>query len=225
MKSKNIAIFSLIFILVSTYLLYEGSRLHTSTHLSDWLRSAPIYFISKAQQSLNRQQSADGVAHIKNAVTSIKSIERYTAPDVKKHMDRAIFELDYLSDQLLHGQANEITLNHVFFGAINAVAYAELRISEKELELGGAHQALAHMKTVQILLQRSLYYADTTRPIKNEELKIISHVKSLISEIEKSGTVSEQEFTQINSEIEALLNKMLKTDYGNLDYRIPIDNN
>ena len=216
MNNKNTAVFSIIFLCASMYLLHISSSPYSESHLSNWLRTAPIYFVSKAQQSLNKQQPKEGVENIKNAIISMKSIERYSADEVKTYIDKSIFELNFISDQILHNKIDKSELNHAFYRAINTVAYAELRISKNEFAQGEVYQSLALMKTVQILLQRSLVYSDSSDTLKEEELIIIEHVKILISEIEESGVLSEKEFILINTEIEELLNKMLKTDYENI---------
>lgn len=211
MEDRNTALTSIAVILVSFLALGIFTVNQSKENISDWLTRAPITFLSKAQYELNKNHDYSSKDNLFNAIHSMQSIERYTSDEVKVYVDLAISELYELLEIMEYKHLSTSDINHAYFDAINAVAYAELRISEHEFEIGKEKHSLKLMSTVLVLLNKSLAYIPEDAKAAPIEKSIIHHVRQMIDKIKATGKFSKKEFEQINQEIEGLLDAIFHT--------------
>ncbi|SMD31654.1 hypothetical protein SAMN04488029_0017 [Reichenbachiella faecimaris] len=206
MKNNTIAIWSIVLICVSMFLLSQFSKTYYKSNLSEWLSTAPIFFLSKAQLEFNRHHIYDATEMLQKATHAMQSIERYSTPDANSYVDKSIFELQKLTVLISQENISETELNQAYFRCINSVAYAELRISEKEFLEGQYLKPLGLMNTVLILLNKSItYIKDENSAYLLKEKSIIKHVHHLIDQIEKTGKLDAVDYEKVNQEIRDLL--------------------
>ena len=207
MKNISNGVWGILIVTVSIIALSFFTRNHSKDDINDWLTTAPIFFLSQAQYELNAKNKYTCRENLYNAINSMKSLERYSSDDVKQYVDQSIFELYHLIEVSEYKNLNVSDSNLVIFHAINAVAYAELRISEDEFKNGKSEESLVLMKTVLVLLNQSINYIELSDISELEEISIISHVEKMVNKIKLDGHISDKEFDTINLEIEAVLNK------------------
>ncbi|MEQ6120784.1 hypothetical protein [Reichenbachiella sp. MALMAid0571] len=202
-KLDNIAIWGVLIVVAGIGTLTYLSHLSAQKHIGEWTATSPIRFLSKAQQHLNEHEPYECVENIQKAIKIVKSIEYYGDNNVNKYLEKSINDLNKIVDEIEEDHISTTDVNMALFEALNAVAYAELMISEHDLENNDHHKAIFLLKTTLSALEKSTRYIQAKDELKEE--KLISEVKSAIDYLDSPNQTSHYDFTKINEEIEELL--------------------
>ncbi len=202
---KNIAIWSIFDLCVAiTVLVYLSSK-GTEQHISDCFATSPAHSLYRAQKAINLDKIDLAEKEIFNAISDLKSVEAYSDLDVNVYLERAVEDLTKIESELLADDLNVEDLNIAFFETMNALAYADLKIAEKDLANGDKYKAIGLLKASVQILQSSLLYMDDS--LRNQENMIISQLSEAIDSLTDSPYVSAYDFRKINAEIEEILDK------------------
>jgi len=205
-KIDNIAIMGVITVVIGIGLLTYLSHLSAQKHIGEWTATSPICFLSKAQQHLNEHEPYDCVENIHKSIKLIKEIEFYGNKSVNKYLEKSVGDLTKIIEEIEEDRISKKDVNMALFEALNAVAYAELMISEHDLENNDHNKAIFLLETTLVALQKSTRYIQSKDDF-NEE-KLISEVKFAIKHLKSSGQSSPYDFTEINREIEDILERV-----------------
>ncbi len=201
--APNIAILSIIIVTTAIVILFYISEENAKEHISDWLATSPVHSLYKAQNALNRNHYDQAQEALDKAILELQSIERYSDETVNKYINNTIEDLITIEDELIDGKLNLDDLNLVFFEAMNAVAYADLKIAEQDLKEEKKYKAVYLLKSSVLILKRSLLY--TNDSVKKKENKIIYQLSGVLDSLKSSPDFNFYGFSEINDEIEEIL--------------------
>tara|TARA_R110000868_G_scaffold154186_3_gene380270 strand:+ start:434 stop:1078 length:645 start_codon:yes stop_codon:yes gene_type:complete len=205
-KLDNIAIWGIIIVVAGIGTLTYLSHLSAQKHIGEWTATSPIRFLSKAQQHLNEHEPYECVENIHKAIKLIKTIEYYGDKTVNKYLENSINDLTRIVEEIEGDEISIKDVNMALFEALNAVAYAELMISEHDLDNNDHQKAIFLLQTTLSALKKSTRYIQPEDGFNEERL--ISEVKSAIEYLNSSNQSSQYDFSEINQEMEEVLERV-----------------
>lgn len=167
----------------------------------------PDILLSNSRTYFEEDAHGRSVMHLYNAIEAIKKIEQDLEPESKEKVDRAVVQLE----QILQDMSGEIfdvkKLNEASVKALNALTYAELKISEHFVESHELGKAKLALKYGMLHVKHALVFAEGAK--KEYEISIYTEMDSLI----ESDELSDKEIIQkLERMIEDLDNLGLQLD-------------
>ncbi|MFY0599796.1 MAG: hypothetical protein JXR03_08985 [Cyclobacteriaceae bacterium] len=127
------------------------------------------------------------------AIETITEIEQELDAESQKTIDRALEELHTVQKEIEEHKLDNTDMNHAFTKTMNALTYAELKITEHFIETDDFHDAHAALKSGMIHIKNALKFADSGH--KAYERHIYAEIDSLLQhpELGKKEIVNELE--------------------------------
>lgn len=204
-KLNNTAIWGIIITILSVAILTYINHLSGKNHIDLWTSKSPIRFISQAQKKLNEHKPYDCIVDLQRAVKVLKSIEGYGDSTSNRYLENSIEDLVTVISEIDEKDISLEDMNIAIFEALNAVAYADLKMAEKDMKRGEYEKALVLLKTTRLAVLRSTRYIQPNDVMM--EQKVISDLESVLDSLESTQHFDFAEIEQLNQEIEALLDR------------------
>lgn len=116
--------------------------------------------------------------HLNSAIHSIELIEEFSDSVSIEELETALWDLKKVRTEIEHGIIDNKHINHAFIIALNTVATAQLRLSEKYLLDGESDDAGYAIKYANEHIHNALKYANDGEI--QDELKAYRHIDSLV---------------------------------------------
>jgi hypothetical protein len=193
MKNPNILIalsIILVLILGVKYSYYEdkAQEEHPSvneiaTVPDNMMRNATHYYRDYGQRLTS-------IKYIKKAIESMQLVEKDMDSTSNAHIETAIADLEKLVDEFEKKDIDENHMQHAFATALNSLAFAQLRVSEKYMEEGLEDDASAATKYALKHLNSAMYFSEAA------ELQAEEHIFDMISELKELDDISDEELRE-----------------------------
>jgi len=174
-------------------------------HIPEWTANSAIRFLSHAQQDLSKNELHECTQNLERAVKIMKSIEHYSDDISNEYIENSIHDLSTVITEINEEHPSLDDLNVALFEALNAVAYADLKIAEVDLEKGDLKKSLVLLKTSLFAVKRSARYMQPQDVIL--EQKVILDMQSVIDSLEITLHIHPSELENLNKEIEEVLER------------------
>ena len=116
--------------------------------------------------------------HLNSAIHSIELIEKFADSLSIDELEKALQDLRSVRNDIARGIVENQHINHAFIVALNTVATAQLRLSEKYLLKGESEHAGYALKYANEHIHNALKYANDGEI--EDELKAFRHIDSLV---------------------------------------------
>lgn len=195
----------ILFIGLSLTLLFIYGKLH-KPELTVAQAMEPVKHLSNARQGILQQKFEYSLEEIDEAIADIRFIEESADSTAIDFIEKAIEDLGLVEGEIRNDTIIMDDLDHAFFNALNSIAYANLIIAEKNLDKGEVYRAIQFMNATFKEMISSLQFATSTRDKEREE-QVINDIKSILSNLQKTGYEYRFSYDSINREIEELIEK------------------
>ncbi|MBV6643479.1 MAG: hypothetical protein KI791_22350 [Cyclobacteriaceae bacterium] len=162
-------VFALHYYEVATERKHPGTTdlsLETDLHLSN----SRLYI---KERSIERS-----LYHLNSAIHSIELIEEFSDSVSIEELETALSDLKKVRAEIEKGIVNYEHINHAFVIALNSVATAQLRLTERYLLKGDAEDASYAIKYANEHIHNALKYANDGEI--QDELRAYRHIDSLV---------------------------------------------
>ncbi len=165
---------------------------HTSTSPSTLNEEAikPDLLLSNSRQYYSEHSRSRSLHQLRQAIIAIKKIEQDMDEESKAKVDAAIAELEEIHKEMRHESFDLKHLNQASIRALNALTFAELKVTEHFVESHETDKAMLALKYGMMHIKNALMYAAGNK--KDYELKIYEEMDSLLSD----GQLNEKEIIQ-----------------------------
>lgn len=116
--------------------------------------------------------------HLNSAIHSIELIEEFADSLSIDELEKALQDLRSVRNEIERGIVEDQHINHAFIVALNTVATAQLRLSEKYLLKGESEHAGYALKYANEHIHNAIKYANDGEI--EDELKAFRHIDSLV---------------------------------------------
>lgn len=137
------------------------------------------------------------------AIETIESIEQDLDEESVKNIDKALVALKKVYEEIKSHDLNNDDMNRAFTKTMNALTFAELKITEHLLETDDFHEAKAVLKSGMIHIKNALKFVDKGH--KSYELHIYAEIDSLLSHPELSKAQVAHELEKMLKELNTLV--------------------
>mgnify|MGYP001791945953 CR=1 FL=1 len=118
-------------------------------------------------------------AQLTKAIESMRELEKELDEQGKFIIETSIKDLDKISEEFENKELSKADLNAAYAKALDALTYAEIKISEHLLEENSSKDAIIALKYGMVHLRNALKYSDSEE-LKNFEMHIYEELDSLI---------------------------------------------
>lgn len=204
-KLNYTATWSVIGVIFSISILAYVNYLSGKNHIDLWTSKSPIRFLSQAHKKLNEDKPYECIVDLQSAVKIIRSIEGYGDSTSNRYLENSVNDLVTIISEIDEKEISLEDLNVAIFETLNAIAYADLKMAEKDIKSGDYEKALVLLKTTRLAVMRSTKYIQPQDTVM--EKKVILDLESVLDSLESSQHFDYSEIDQLNQEIEALLER------------------
>ncbi|WP_258103521.1 hypothetical protein [Marinoscillum sp. MHG1-6] len=141
--------------------------------------------------------------HLELAINAIKDIEQYLDSTDQRTIDKAIADLEKVHLEMKGDSLIEKDMNHAFTKAMNALTYAELKVSEHFFATDEYHEAMVALKYGLVHIQNALRFVD--RGHMAYELHIYQEIDSLIEHSDLPKHLILEELDKMVSELSVMV--------------------
>ncbi|MFT6866528.1 MAG: hypothetical protein ACJA08_001359 [Cyclobacteriaceae bacterium] len=141
-------------------------------------------FISNSRLYAKEHAYERSLLHLELAIKSIEDMEEKLDAEARKTVDKAIKELRLIYLEIKEHRLDNTDMNHAFTKTMNALTYAELKVTEHLIESDDYHNAMVALKSGMIHIENALKFADKGHLAY--ELEIYTQLDSLIDHSEMS---------------------------------------
>lgn len=194
--------FYLLLIAALFVLLYLGGLVfdgHKPAIISDEVTNPDLYLSNT--KSYYQEHAVDrSIMQLEKAIEAIEEIEQDIDDDSKRIIDTALGDIRRVKAKMQEGDIDVETLNKVSIEALNALTYAEIKVTEHFVESHEQEEARIALKYGLIHMKNALnfskgktreyeiqIYNDIDSLLDNEELKneeIITRLEQMLRDIE-----------------------------------------
>ena len=204
MKTKNIyyALF-LIVIIVSIFVYFKIDREEKKKNptITD-LAVEPDLLINTADSYLRNHKKLAAVKFLEDAIEMMKLLEKDGDEVSNEAIEVAIQDLEIVEGHIKADDINNDLMYEAFADAMNSLAYASLRVSEKLIKEGKLKEADITLKHAMDHLQNSIRFARGKQ--KEEELIIVAHLQRIIEDhLQDDISEIDQVMAEIDSVVKA----------------------
>lgn len=204
MKVKNIyyALF-LVIVLVSifAYFKLEREKKKENPTITD-LALEPDLLINTADRSLHDHKKLAAIAFLDDAIEMMKLLEKDGDEVSMQAIEVAIGDLEIVEDHIKAEDINDDLMYEAFADAMNSLAFASLRVSEKLIKEGKMKEADITLEHAMDHLQNSIRFARGEQ--KEEELVIVAHLQKIMEEhLQNDISQIDQVMAEIDSVVKA----------------------
>ncbi|MGL1888018.1 MAG: hypothetical protein OCD76_16000 [Reichenbachiella sp.] len=195
---------SILFLGLSFLSLYVYDINHNS-ELTIEKAIAPVQYLSNARSAIVKLDYNGSIREMDAAISAMKVIEQYADSVSIDHIEKAIADLRNVEKEIRNDSLVIMDLNKAYFHALNSIAYANLIISEKNLDKGQKYKAMRFMNATFTEMIKSLEFTSDER-YKERENQVIDDVRNLLAEMKKNKHEKYAfDYDSINQEVEELI--------------------
>lgn len=134
------------------------------------LSNSKLYFQEHAHERSLQQ--------LRSAIDAIREIEQEIDEESKNKVEKAVQELEVIYDEMSHGNFDMEKFNDASVKALNALTYAELKITEHFVESHDQAKAKLALKYGMLHVKNALMFSQGKK--KEYEIHIYSEIDSLV---------------------------------------------
>ncbi len=179
-----------VFFLIS-YLIPSDPLLDSAREADRLMNNSRLY----AKEHAYRRS----LSHLDMAVRAIKEIEQKLDKEDHEIIEVALKDLKKVSNEIKMRKPVDSDMHHAFAKALNALTYAELKVTEHFVETDQYHEAKVAMKYGMIHIQNALKFVGSED--KEYEMHIYNEMDSLMKDESKDKKAILQELERMESEL------------------------
>lgn len=186
------AFYYILFVAVTIAAINFSSKLMPSNTISEAAEDVDL-LIANSRLYAKEHAYKRSLHQLDLAIKTIQEIEQDLDEDSQKTIDKAVRELEFVHQEISKHQLKNTDMNHAYTKTMNALTYAELKITEHFIETDDYHEAMAALKSGMIHIENALKFVDGGH--KEYELHIYAEIDSLLEhpELGKEEIVKELE--------------------------------
>lgn len=135
------------------------------------LLNSKIYFQEDAHKR--------SISHLRNAIDAIRDLEQELDEESKAKVDHSLDQLEAIYEEMSHEEFNIKHLNEASVKALNALTYAELKLTEHYVDSDELDNARVALKHGMLHVKNALKFAEGLK--KEYEIHIYHEMDSLIA--------------------------------------------
>lgn len=140
----------------------------------------PDFYLDNSKVYLLREYDYErSHAQLAKAIESMRELEKELDEQGKFIIETSIKDLHKISREIESKELSKADLNAAYAKALDALTYAEIKISEHLLEENSSKDAIIALKYGMVHLRNALKYSDSEE-LKNFEMHIYEELDSLI---------------------------------------------
>ena len=177
---KGIYYFLFVTIVVGGLMLYfkfQRDKKMENPNLTD-LAVEPDLLMSTADRNFQDKKEVKTIRFLEDAIATMKILEKDGDSISTEAIEVAIHDLTVVEEHIKSKDIDEDFMYEAFADAMNSMAYASLRISEKFITEGKNEEAKVTIDHAMDHLQNSIRFARGEQ--KESEIKIAGHLQRLI---------------------------------------------
>ena len=160
----------------------------------------PDLLIHSADRYLHDHKRLTAIEFLEDAISLMKLLEKDGDSVSLKAIEVAIHDLEVVKDHIKAEDINDDLMYEAFADAMNALAFASLRVAEGFIREGKQEEAGKTLQYAMEHLQNSIQYARGDQ--KAEEIKITQHLNRIIEEHLQNDL---SEIDEIMAEIDSIV--------------------
>ncbi|MEQ6166030.1 hypothetical protein AAOE16_02455 [Ekhidna sp. MALMAid0563] len=191
------------------------------------------YHLEKALESINKLKEWDytvsiteeasttlkilhhrSIVHLEEIIKSVKSYEEYPNLSERKILEEAIERLEKIDNEILGDSLSSEDVYEAFDFTLNALAKAEVKLSESALKSNQNELAKLSLKQAQIHVKNAflLDYSNRSNRTKHFDLEVevFNEIDSLIKSDSISVREMDKRLSKISNELDILMQDMKK---------------
>ena len=161
-----------VFIVATIYFPHDATLSEKAVGPDLYLKNAKVYV---REHAYNRS-----LHHLDLAIQSIQAIEQELDENSKKTVDVAINRLKLVYDEILNDSLQENDMNDAFMRALNALSFAEIRVSEHFIESDDLESARIALKYGKVHIKNALNYSNGNA--RDYELHIYEEIDAVMDD-------------------------------------------
>lgn len=138
----------------------------------------PDILLSNTKRYFEDDAHERSMNHLIHAIEAIEKIEQEIDDDSKLKVDKAVVELKKIYAEMSHDTFNITKLNEASVKALNALTYAELKVSEHYAESHELNKARVALGYGMLHIKNALLFAEGYK--KEYEVKLYAEIDSIV---------------------------------------------
>lgn len=203
LNSKRFKLFLISLIAGIITVIYINES-HIRRYLDLLTSESPKEHLASAEKSLEKRDIENSIKELDLAIESLSLIEDYSEKRVNLFIEKAISELENLKIEIKEGKIISDDFKNAYFKAYISTAYANIKLSELEIQDGTIKRSYEHFNNCSIYLKRGLKYVTESK--KLDEKILIDEVNEILKALEAGKDLANFNFDRINRKMENLLN-------------------
>ncbi|MFY0606638.1 MAG: hypothetical protein JXR10_07980 [Cyclobacteriaceae bacterium] len=187
---KIIGYFLFLFLVIGTMQLVKVVTHSISPSTLSEAAVQPDLLLSNSKQYFKEHAKSRGLFQLEKAIDAIIEIEQDLDDESREKVEEAVSNLRELVEEMKHHNFDIDDLNSAFDRTLNALTYAELKVTEHFLETHQSTKAMLALKYGMVHIKNSLMYS--TGKKKEYEINIYDEMDSLL----ESGQLDNKEIIQ-----------------------------
>lgn len=204
MRTKNIYyLLFLVVIIVSIIVYFKIDReIKKKNPTITELALEPDLLINTADRYLHDHKKLAAIEFLEDAISMMKLLEKDGDSVSMAAIEVAIGDLEIVEEHIKADDVDDDLMYEAFADAMNSLAYASLRVSEKLLNEGKEKEADITLQHAMDHLQNSIRFARGKQ--KEEELVIVAHLQRIMEEhLQNDISEIDQVMMEIDSVVKA----------------------
>jgi hypothetical protein len=182
MKTKNIYYLLLLVVIIVSIIIYfkiDREKKKKNPTITE-LAVEPDLLINTADRYLHDHKKLAAIEFLEDAIDMMKLLEKDGDSVSMAAIEVAIKDLVIVEGHIKADDIDDDLMYEAFADAMNSLAYASLRVSEKLIKEGKTKEANVTLEHAMDHLQNSIRYARGEQ--KEEELEIVAHLQRIMEE-------------------------------------------
>jgi hypothetical protein len=204
MKTKNIYYLLLLVVIIVSIIIYfkiDREKKKKNPTITE-LAVEPDLLINTADRYLHDHKKLAAIEFLEDAIDMMKLLEKDGDSVSMAAIEVAIKDLVIVEGHIKADDIDDDLMYEAFADAMNSLAYASLRVSEKLIKEGKTKEANVTLEHAMDHLQNSIRYARGEQ--KEEELEIVAHLQRIMEEhLQDDISEIDQVMAEIDSVVQA----------------------
>lgn len=204
MKTKNIYYLLFLVVIVVSIIVYfklDRERKKENPTITE-LAVEPDLLINTADRYLHDSKKQTAIEFLEDAIEMMKLLEKDGDEVSMAAIEVAIKDLEIVEGHIKAEDINDDMMYEAFADAMNSLAYASLRVSEKLIKEGKKEEANITLDHAMDHLQNSIRYARGQQ--KEDELVIVAHLQRIMeNHLESDISQLDEVMAEIDSVVKA----------------------
>ncbi len=138
----------------------------------------PDILLSNSKRYFQDDAHERSMKHLIHAIEAIEKIEQEIDDDSKRRVDLAVVDLKNIYAEMSHDTFNITKLNEASVKALNALTYAELKVSEHYVESHELNKARIALGYGMLHIKNALLFAEGRK--KEYEVQLYAEIDSIV---------------------------------------------